>query len=177
MPEKPNKLRVSLISGVAIGFVSAIPGLNLINCCCCAGIILGGVLAVYLYKQDHADGAPPMESSDGLILGVTTGVVSAFCTTVLNLLIMVLFGDVASEFLRSFTEQILEYANLPPETIEQLRSQIDASMAEAATFMGVMKELLFNLLIHPLFAMLGGLIGYSVFKPKKPVEVTPAPRA
>ncbi|MEX2117146.1 MAG: hypothetical protein WEB37_09670 [Bacteroidota bacterium] len=177
MPEKPNKLRVSLISGVVIGLVSAIPGLNLINCCCCAGIILGGVLAVYLYKQEHVEGAPPMESSDGLILGVTTGVVSAFCTTVLNLLIMALFGDVASEFLRSFTEQILDQANLPPETIDQLRSQIDASMDEAKTFMGVMKELLFNLLIHPLFAMLGGLIGYSIFKPKKPVEFTPTPGA
>lgn len=177
MPEKPSKLRVSIISGVAIGLVSAIPGLNLINCCCCAGIILGGVLAVYLYKQEHAEGAPPMESSDGLILGVTAGVVSAFTTTLLNLLIMTLFGDVASEFLRSFTEQILENANLPPETIDQLRNQIDASMAEASTFIGVMKELLFNLLIHPLFAMLGGLIGYSVFKPKKPVEFTPTPGA
>ena len=177
MPEKPSKLRVSIISGVAIGFVSAIPGLNLINCCCCAGIILGGVLAVYLYKQEHVEGVPPMESSDGLILGVTTGVVSAFTTTLLNLLIMTLFGDVASEFLRSFTEQILENVNLPPETIDQMRDQIDASMAEASTFMGVMKELLFNLLIHPLFAMLGGLIGYSVFKPKKPVEFTPTPGA
>ena len=177
MPQKPDKLRVSLIAGTVIGLVSAIPGLNLINCCCCAGIILGGVLAVYLYKQEHVEGAPPMESSDGLILGVTAGVVSAFTTTLLNLLIMVLFGDVASEFLRSFTDQILEKANLPPDTIEQLRSQIDASMDEAKTFMGVMKELLFNLLIHPLFAMLGGLIGYSVFKPKKPVELTPTPGA
>ena len=177
MPEKPSKLRVSIISGVAIGLVSAIPGLNFINCCCCAGIILGGVLAVYLYKQEHAEGAPPIESSDGLILGVTAGVVSAFSTTLLNLLIMVLFGDVASEFLRSFTEQILEQVNLPPETIEQLRSQIDASMAEATTFMGVMKEFLFNLLIHPLFAMLGGLIGYSIFKPKKPVGLNLTPGA
>lgn len=177
MTEKPNKLRVALISGAVISLVSAIPGLNLINCCCCAGIILGGVLAVYLYKQEHVEGAPAMESSDGLILGITAGVISAFTTTLLNLLIMTLFGDVASEFLRSFTEQILENANLPPETIDQLRSQIDASMAEASTFMGVMKELLLNLLIHPLFAMLGGLIGYSIFKPKKPVEFMPTPGA
>lgn len=164
MPEKPGKLRVSLISGGVIALVSAIPGLNLINCCCCAGIILGGVLAVYLYKQEHVEGAPPLESSDGLILGVTAGVISAFGTTVLNVLIIALFGDVASEFVRSLTDSILEQATLPPETLEQLRDQIDASMAEATTFMGVMKELLFNLLIHPLFAMLGGLIGYSVLK-------------
>jgi uncharacterized protein involved in cysteine biosynthesis len=177
MPEKTNKLRVSIISGSVIALVSSIPGLNLINCCCCAGIILGGVLAVYLYKQEHEEGAPPLESSDGLILGVTSGVISAFVTTILNVLIMALFGDIAAEFIRSFIDQLLEMANVPPETAEQLQSQMDASMAEAKTFLGVMKELLLNLLIHPLFAMLGGLIGYSIFKAKKPAEFHPSPGA
>src|SRR3990172_10679909 len=70
MPNKPDKIRVSLICGAIIGAVWAIPGLNLINCCCCAGVILGGVLAVYLYKQEFTEEMQPMESSDAVILGI-----------------------------------------------------------------------------------------------------------
>lgn len=123
MPEKPGKLRIAMISGAVIGVVSSVPGLNLINCCCCAGIILGGVLAVYLHKQEFTPGVPAMESSDALILGVITGVVSAFVTTLLNLFILALFGDIASEFVYSFVKQLIERANLPPETAEQLQDR------------------------------------------------------
>lgn len=175
MPEKPGKLRIAMISGAVIGVVSSVPGLNLINCCCCAGIILGGVLAVYLHKQESTPGVPAMESSDALILGVITGVVSAFVTTLLNLFILALFGDIASEFVYSFVEQLIERANLPPETAEQLRNQMEQSMAEQTTFLGVMTELFVSLLIHPLFAMLGGLIGFSIFKPKRTIEDLPQP--
>jgi uncharacterized protein involved in cysteine biosynthesis len=166
MPQKPSKLRVSLIAGGVIAFVSAVPGLNLINCCCCAGILLGGVLAVYLHRQEFEPGMPAMESSDALIIGLTSGLVSAFGATLLNLFIIALFGDVATELARSLIEGLLEQADLPPETVEQLRQQIEDSIAESTTFLGIMQELLFNLLIHPLFAMLGGLIGFSVFKKK-----------
>jgi hypothetical protein len=175
MPEKPSKLRVALISGAAIGIVSAVPGLNLINCCCCAGVILGGVLAVYLYKQEFTADLPVLESSDALILGVLCGVVSAFVTTLLNVIILAAFGDVASELAISFVETLIERANLPPETAEQLRSQMEQSMAEQSSFMGVMTELFISLLIHPLFAMLGGLIGFSIFRPKRTIEDLPRP--
>ena len=173
MPEKPNKLRVALISGGVIGFVSAVPGLNLINCCCCAGIILGGVLAVYLYKQEFTEGMPAMESSDALILGVMAGVVSAFVSTILNLFIIELFGDVASEFAYSIIEKLIEQANLPPENVEDLRSQMEQAMAEQSSFIGVMTELALSLIIHPLFALLGGLIGFSIFKQKRMIGDLP----
>lgn len=162
MQEKPNKLRIALIAGGAIAFVSAVPGLNLINCCCCAGIILGGFLAAYLHRQEYQPEMPPMESSDALIVGLTAGLVSAFGTTVLNLLFMALFGDAAGEIARSLIERLIENIDLPPDAAEQLRQQMEDTMAESTTFFGVMQELLFNLLVHPLFAMLGGLIGHSV---------------
>lgn len=173
MQEKPNKLRVALIAGGAIAVVSAVPGLNLINCCCCAGIILGGVLAVYLHRQDYREDMPPMESSDALIVGLTAGLVSAFGTTILNLLFMALFGDAAGEIARSFIESLIENIDLPPDAAEQLRQQMEDTVAESTTFFGVMQELLFNLLVHPLFAMLGGLIGYSVLKRRNTQEPLP----
>jgi beta-aspartyl-peptidase (threonine type) len=93
MLEKPNKFRIALISGGVIGAVSGIPGISLINCCCCAGVWLGGVLAMYLYKQQFTEGMPPLEASDALMLGLMSGVVGAFAATLLSVAILVVLTD------------------------------------------------------------------------------------
>ena len=46
MPEKPSKLMPALYGGIIIGLLSGIPFISLINCICCAGVIIGGFLAV-----------------------------------------------------------------------------------------------------------------------------------
>ena len=97
MPEKPNKLRIALISGGVIGAVSAIPGISLINCCCCAGVWLGGLLAMYLYQKEFNPEMPPLESSDALMLGLMAGVLGAFVATALNLIILVTFGPIEQD--------------------------------------------------------------------------------
>ena len=60
MIEKPNKLRSAILGGLVIGAISGIPGLNLLNCCCCAGILLGGAMSVYLYRKEFTNEMPPM---------------------------------------------------------------------------------------------------------------------
>lgn len=181
MQNKPDKIRVSLISGAVIGAVWAIPGLNLINCCCCAGVMLGGVLAVYLYRQDYTADMEPMESSDAVILGIMTGGVAAFAALIFNLLFLALFGDVAREMLRSFMgsliEQMEESGSMPSDALDQMKSEFERSIGQPRTVTGMLADLFVNLIINPLFAMAGALIGYSMFKPKKKIENTPQPQA
>ncbi len=181
MQNKPDKIRVALISGAVIGAVWAIPGLNLINCCCCAGVILGGVLAVYLYKQEFKDDMQPMESSDAVILGIMTGGVAAFAAMIFNLLLMALFGDVAGEMARSFlaalADRLEESGSLPPEALDQMKEEFERSMTQSKTFIGIVTDLFLNLIINPLFAMAGALIGYSIFKPNKRIDQTPQPQS
>ena len=171
MPEKPSKIRIALISGAVIGVVSALPGLNLINCCCCAGILLGGMLSVYLYKQEFTEGMPPMESSDAVILGIVSGVVGAFSMTILDVLIASLFGDLSAELARSVMERLLEImeeqGTVPAELIEQLRSEMEKSFAESQSFWAIISNLFVSLIVYPIFAMLGGLLGYSIWRPKR----------
>lgn len=180
MQSKPDKIRVSLISGAVIGAVWAIPGLNLINCCCCAGVILGGILAVYLYKQDYTADMEPMESSDAVILGIMTGGVAAFAALIFNLLFIALFGDVAREMLRSFMgsliEQMEESGSMPADALDQMKSEFERSIGQSRTVTGMLADLFVNLIINPLFAMAGALIGYSMFKPKKKIDNTPQPQ-
>lgn len=177
MPEKPSKIRVALISGGLIGLVWAVPGINLINCCCCAGVILGGILAVYLHKQEFSANMPAMESSDAVIVGILSGVAGAFTTVILNLLIYAMFGDVAAGIARSILggliERMEESGSFPPEAIDQMKNEFERSISQSHSFMGVMADLLLNLIINPLFAMLGALIGFSILKPRKHIDTPP----
>jgi len=174
MQDKPSKIRVSLISGGLIGLVWAIPGINLINCCCCAGVVLGGVLAVYLHQQEFTPEMPAMESSDAVILGILSGVVAAFAAVILNLLILATVGDVGAEIARSvlgsLIERMEESGSLPPETIDEMKSEFERSVSQSRTFTGVMADLVVNLILNPLFAMAGALIGFSIFKRKRQID-------
>lgn len=170
MLEKPSKVRSVALAGTAMGVVSALPGLSLINCCCCAGIIGGGIFAVYLYKQEFREGMPPLESSDGLVLGVLAGLVGAFAATVISVMMLLVFGAWETELLRGFVEKILEAmeesGSLPAGAADDVREMMEQAMAESTTVVGMLSGLIMNLIIYPIFGMLGGLLGYTLFKPK-----------
>lgn len=171
MKDKPEKLRTALIGGLVIGVVSGVPGLNLLNCCCCAGIVLGGFLTVYLYRQEFTVDMPPMETSDALIVGVMAGVGGAFVAVTIELMIRALFGDVGSEFIRNILDQFVERmeqsGDLPEGFGDDLRSQLDDSLHESTTPFGILSSLFTSLILYPIFSMLGALLGYSAFRPKR----------
>ena len=170
MLEKPSKFRAAALAGTAMGVVSAIPGLSFINCCCCAGIIGGGILAVYLYKQEFREGMQPLESSDGLVLGILAGLIGAFIATVISLMIFFVFGAWETELVRSIAEKILESmeesGSLPPGSAEEIRDMMEQALSESATVVGILSGLIMNLIIYPIFGLLGGLLGFTFFKPK-----------
>jgi hypothetical protein len=178
MLEKPNKIRVAIISGVAIGVVASIPGLSLINCCCCAGVWLGGVLAMYLYKQQFTEGMPPLESSDALMLGLMAGVVGAFTATLVNVLILVTFGPVEAELVRSIVGKVLErmseQGSLPSDMTETLKDQLEQSIKDSTRMSNIFGGLFITLIVYPIFTILGALLGFSLFRPKTPQQSTQA---
>lgn len=172
MLEKPNKLKIALIAGVIMGVVSSTPGVNLINCCCCAGIWLGGFFAMYFYKQQFAEGMMPLESSDALIVGLMSGVAAAFTATIIAVLILLILGPVEAEFIRSLMEKVLdrlaENGSIPSDTVDQLREQFERSVKDSARVSGIFGNLFVTLIIYPIFSILGALLGYAVFRPKNP---------
>ena len=174
MLEKPNKFRIALISGVVIGVVAAIPGLSLINCCCCAGVWLGGVLAMYLYKQQFTEGMPPLESSDALMLGLMAGVVGAFTATLINGLILVTFGPVEAELVKSLAGKVLErmseQGSVPSDMVETLKGQLDQSIKDSTRMSNIFGGLFITLIVYPIFTILGALLGYAIFRPKTPPQ-------
>ena len=160
MQPKPDRLMPALYGGLVIAGISAIPGLNLINVCCCAGILLGGFLAVFFYKQELTPGMDPLTSNDCVRLGAFAGVIAAVAGTVISVLVMLVFGNIAIEMMM----KIVHRMNVElPANVEQM---IDQGMEEKPSFFGMMFSLFFNLIIDGIFSTIGGLIGWSVFKPK-----------
>jgi len=165
MPEKPSKLLPAIYGGIIIGCISAIPVLNFVNCLCCAGVMFGGFMAVFLYKKDLPPAGPELTNSDALQLGALAGLFGALVGTVLNVILLVLIGNVAGEAMQGMLLNILG-DKLPPEALQQM----EESFAHSAE-LGLMSTLISfgtSLIIDPLFGLLGGLIGFNIYKPKAP---------
>lgn len=177
MPESRSKLMPAFYGGVIMAVVSEVPGLNLLNCCCCAGIMLGGFLSVMFYTREGPPGSVLLTSGDSLVLGVLAGVFGAFIGTALNALLLGVFGNVAGEVIRSVLGSFGD--RIPSDVMEE----IEKSFEDAAllTPIAVLISFAKSIILYPLFGMLGGLIGYSVFKPKgqapsaQPPVIPPTP--
>jgi hypothetical protein len=182
MLEKPSKWRPALIGGIVIGAISGIPLISLVNCCCCAGILGGGVLAYYLYREEFTEGMAPIESSDALIIGIMAGVIGAFVQAAIHGFIMLFFAGAQEQFMRGIMGKLIDRleqsGGIPAGTLDEMRDSIENSMKESRTMWGFMLNLLMSVITYPIFAMLGGLLGYGIFRSKKvlPPQAPPPPR-
>lgn len=161
MYEKPDKFIPALYGGIIIGIISSVPFLNFINCLCCAGVIIGGILSVYFFKQNFTPDTPPYTSGDCLMVGLYAGIIGAIISTIFSIIFLMLFGNVVGEF-------ILEYLRtaeieLPEETFDA----IEKALAQQLTFFSIITDLVASLILYSIFGLLGGVIGYNIFKPKQ----------
>lgn len=168
MNQKPDKLIPALYGGVIMALISAIPFINFINCFCCAGVMLGGFLSVFFYKNNFTPDTPPFTSGDCMGIGALAGVFGAIMGTVLTLASLMLFGNIMGEFIFSIIRNM--NLELPQEALDAMEESMSAGM----TFISMFIQLISNLVIDTIFGLLGGLIGYSVYKPKG-VVIPPAP--
>jgi hypothetical protein len=163
MSTKPNKMLPALYGGLIMGIISGVPFLNFVNCCCCAGIMLGGFLAVFFYKNDIKPDMPPLMSSDALAVGALAGVFGAVVSSVLEGAALLAFGNLTGKTIADIITGIYGRAGiidqLPPQALEQLNA------LEYMKFTPLLVIRAF--ILHPLFGLIGGLIGYAVFKPKQ----------
>ncbi|HYT66349.1 MAG TPA: hypothetical protein VEL51_08035 [Vicinamibacterales bacterium] len=164
MPQAP-KLQPALFGGLFIGVLSALPLINIGNCCC-LWVIGGGVLATYLMQQNHPY---PITAADGALVGLLAGLIGGILGTVLSIPIEMMMGP----FQRQILERILAAnPDFPAETRTMLENMNVGAVATAF-------KLVFSVLIGLVFGMLGGLLGVALFKKNAPppppgtVEVLP----
>ena len=172
MPEKPSMLMPALYGGIIMGVLSGIPYLSFINCLCCAGVLLGGFMAVFFYNKDLTPDMPPLTSGDSIKLGALAGLFGAIVGNVIAGLVMVTIGNVAGEamyeMLISIYDSVGILDQMPSEAIDEMEQGMTAAELDPTT-------IIISFVVNPLFGLLGGLIGYQVYKPKdKDKGATPA---
>ncbi|NOY58804.1 MAG: hypothetical protein GXO75_07705 [Calditrichaeota bacterium] len=149
MEKRPGKLMPSIWGGLLIGFISGVPFLAWLNCSCCIGVMAGGILAAYLYRND-LDPGQPMEMSDGAALGLLSGIFGAVIGAILN----TFWGSMSVNFIYKMSQNI----NSPQ--LNNWLNQINPIMLERGLFIF---KFLSDFVIFCIFGLIGGLIGVSIF--------------
>ena len=158
----PAKFQPALLGGVTIGVLSALPVINLANCCC-AWILFGGALSAYLMQQNHPE---PIQVGDGAIVGLLAGVVGAFVW----LIVTVPISTALAPFQSDMAGRIIRDAgDMAPE----MRAIFENMSGAPAIGLGLIFGFFVMLVVSTVFGMLGGLFGALLFKKSQPPVIPP----
>ncbi len=147
-----SKLQPALLGGLAIGVLSALPVINLANCCC-AWILFGGGLAAYLTQQSSPS---RISVADGAIVGLLAGAIGALIFGLLSTVLNLVLGP----FQLAMMQRAFENSqDLPPELRAMMEGWQEGVILGGAWLM-IMVAMLF---VSSLFGMLGGLFGALIF--------------
>ena len=139
-----NKLKVSLIGGVAFGVLSAVtavPQIPFIRLICCLWAMIGGALAAYLYVK----GAPARVGiGDGAIVGLCAGLIGALIAFAAFLLVSFYVTD------RTLAEDQLRRAGL------------SIPYSSVIFLIGIM-----GIILQVALSLVGGIIGVAIFEQRE----------
>lgn len=161
----PAKTQPALLGGVAIGVLSALPVINLANCCC-AWILFGGALAAYLMQQNHPE---PIQIGDGAVAGLLAGAVGAVVWLFISIPVNLAMAPLQSGMRQRMLERASE---LPPE----LRTFFEGATGGAVVGIGTILFFFVMLVVCTLFGMLGGIFGALMFRKNTPTVPPPIPQ-
>ena len=161
----PSLLKPALIGGVAAGVASSVPGLQYVNCACCALVIGGGFLAAFLFSKDAAAAGVSFTAGRGAAVGVVAGLFYALTSGVVSALIVAVFGNPMAQSIAQMEEMGTE---IPPEAAQFVESLAEAGPLLVGTFSAGV-----GLLIGCLFCTIGGVIGGAAFKFEPPPPASP----
>src|SRR5687768_6067168 len=144
-------MQPALLGGLFIGVLSALPIVQLCNCCG-LWIVGGGVLAAYLQQQNQP---APLTVSNGARVGLIAGIAGAFVWLLLSQMLDVVMAPIqarlADEFLRGARD-------IPPNVRAWLES------ARAGGSDGYAFGFFLLLIGGSIVSALGGAIGAAYFR-------------
>ena len=147
-----GRYQPALLGGLFIGVLSALPVINLANCCC-LWVILGGMLTVYLQQQSTP---MPVETSAAALLGLIAGAIGGLINSLVGMLAFRIFGGDSQQAIEQALSNI---PNMPPETAEWVRSLMQGPSLALITMVVTVP-------IYAVFGLLGALLGLAFFRKK-----------
>lgn len=157
-------LKPALMGGLVMGVLSALPGVSLGNCCCCAWLVTGGLVAAYVLQSNSPE---PIAMGDGALVGLLAGLFGA----VVNMIISVPMNILTGPFQQRLFQRIAESQ---PDLPDNLRQMVDNMSLGAVSIAGTIMAFFVMLILGAVFSSIGGLLGAFFFK-KKAAPVPPPP--
>ena len=146
-------LQSILFGGLFIGVLSALPLVNLGNCCC-LWITGGGALAAYLEQQRTRQTVLPAR---GAVLGLTAGIVGAVIWLLVDMVVDMAIGPLQQRMAAAMLSQSVD---MPPE----VRELLEAVSAGSSRPMRFVVGFFFQLFAGFVFSTLGGALGAVYFR-------------
>lgn len=156
MASAPAKLQPAVYGGLFIGVLSALPVVNLGNCCCCLWVVAGGLLTAYLMQQNHPFA---IRVEDGLLGGLLAGIFGGILGVLLAIPITLAMGPMQA--------RMLDRIAANPDFPDQYRAILDNMSRNAAGAIAMRMVFgVISVVIDAVFGMLGGLLGVALLKKK-----------
>ena len=150
-------IQPALLGGLFIGILSALPFINVGNCCC-LWIISGGFLAAYLDAQNTSS---RLTVGRGALDGFLAGVFGAFVWAIVALALNPIIGPMQQRFAEQMAAQS---QTMPPEVREWFDAVAARSMSPFRWAIGFFGQLFVGMV----FAPIGGMLGAVFFKKDVP---------
>ena len=156
-----SRFQPALLGGLFIGIMSALPGIQVGNCCCCLWVLSGGMLTTYLLqgRQDT-----PVETSEVMVQGLIAGAIGGVLSGIISIALQPLIGPWQQQLAMQMMERF--QAALPPES----RQQFDDAMRQqgvSTTTAEIVRSLMF-VPVSAAFATAGAALGLAFFRKKAP---------
>jgi hypothetical protein len=153
----------AFLGGLFVGVLSALPFVNVANCCC-LWIFTGGLLSAYVLQQNETE---PIGAARGALVGLAAGAIGA----VVWLVVTVALDPIVAPFQQQVLASIAPNAtDLPPEMQSLFESLSQPGSAPMRFTMGFFAQFFSGTLIAPL----GGLVGSTVFRAPVPPPLPPS---
>ncbi|HEY9164888.1 MAG TPA: hypothetical protein VIS48_01870 [Candidatus Kryptonia bacterium] len=168
MRNKSVYVKPALFAGLIVSIINFAPGLFLINCLCCAGILGGGILAVLFFKMDLHEGESIM-NIDGFYLGLWTGIFAAGFETVLNITIGPFIADIKFGMILNIFKRLFGNLQIPSDTMDLLNQAV-ASAKRPGLFESLTSFFLI-VVAYSIFTILGALLTTAFIQNRKAKKV------
>ena len=143
----------ALLGGLFIGILSALPIINVANCCC-LWIVGGGLIASYLSQADPRPLTVGRGARAGLLAGVFGAVIWLFAAMAVNVVVAPLQERMVDSMIRNAQD-------MPPD----VRAWLQMIGNRASSPLRYMLGFLFHFFGGVIFATLGGVLGAIFFSP------------
>ncbi len=155
----------AVVGGLVSAVMFTVPFLNMINCFCCVGVMLGGAVALLYYDRSF-EFNEYISPAIAITVGLAGGIAGAFISLLIKLLIYSMFGDWELDFLKQLINEMDEI----PEMFDEMLYELEQETNKGMHFGRILVELIRNLIILPVFSMSGALIARIFINKNKKIE-------